>query len=241
MKITQVKDNIEELWHDFFTFCVESKPYDYHKISSYRLKRVKIRKNFQDLIKSCDVFLATKDQKKVVILFLKPYSNFVDVEFIFGFRKNFNSSVLIQGVHKVFDQASILYNKKYFKSEIRRNFKVSSYKKWIERYDKQAIIFNDEDNSIIWCKLTKMKVKFEVIAANAAMKHLMGKHGYLGETFDTSPPQTMREIFFDDNRHLLDEKKIEFNPNSVTIHGFLSNTKDKVGKVVLQFSPQNEE
>ena len=241
MKITQVNNDAEELWEDFFTFCVESKPYDYHKISSYRLKRAKIRKNFQDLTKSCDIFLATKDQKKVVILFLKAYSNFVDVEFIFGFRKNFNSKVLIEGVHKVFDQASILYNKKYFKSEIRRNFKVSSYKKWIERYDKQAIIFNDDNNSIIWCKLKKMKVKFEVIAANAAMEHLMGKHGYLGKTFDTAPPQTMREIFFDDDRHLLDEKKIEFNPNSVAIHGFLSNTKDKVGKVVLQFSPQTED
>ena len=241
MKITQVKDNPEELWEDFFTFCVESKPYDYHKIPSVRLKRAKIRKNFDDLVSSCQIFMATKDQKKVVILFLKPYTNFVDVEFIFGFRKNFNSKILIEGVHRVFDEASIINNKKYFKSEIRRKFKVSSYKKWIERYDKTAIIFNDEYNSIIWCKLEKMKVKFEVIGANAAMNHLMDEFGYLGKTFDAVPnSQAMREIFFSGQQYLLDEKKIEFNSKHALIHGFLSDTTDKVGRVVLKFIPENE-
>ena len=36
-----------------------------------------------------------------------------DVEFIFGFSKNFNSKVLIEGLHKVFNEASFLNNKKY--------------------------------------------------------------------------------------------------------------------------------
>jgi|TARA_R110002012_G_scaffold32745_1_gene96318 hypothetical protein len=241
VKITHVKDNLEKLWEDFFTFCVESKPYDYHKIPSFRLKRAKIRKNFDDLVNSCQIFMATKDQKKVVILFLKPYTNFVDVEFIFGFRKNFNSKILIEGVHRVFDEASIINNKKYFKSEIRRKFKVSSYKKWIERYDKRAIIFNDEYNSVVWCKLEKMKVKFEVIGANAAMSHLISKVGHLGQTFDSVPSsQAMREIFFDDERYLLDEKKIEFTASYALLHGFLSDTKNKVGRAVLKFIPQNE-
>ena len=241
MKITQLNEDPEELWEDFFTFCVESKPYDYHKISSFRLKRAKIRKNFDDLISSCQIFLATKDKKKVVVLFLRPYINFVDVEFIFGFSKNFNSKILIEGVHKVFDKASLINNKKYFKSEIRRNFKVSSYKKWIERYDKTAIIFNDEHNSIVWCKLQKMKVKFEVIGANAAMSHLMNEFGFLGKTFDpVHSTQKMREIFFNEQRYLLDEKKIEFNSEHALLHGFLSDTKEKVGRVVLKFLPQNE-
>ena len=47
MKITQVTSDVEGLWKDFFTFCAESKPYDYHKIPSFRLKRAKIRKNFE--------------------------------------------------------------------------------------------------------------------------------------------------------------------------------------------------
>jgi len=241
VKITQLKGDLEDLWEDFFRFCVESKPYDYHQIPSFRLKKAKIRKNFEDLVESCQIFLAIKDEKKVVVLFLKPYDNFVDVEFIFGFSKNFNSKVLMEGVHRVFDEASFINNKKYFKSEIRRKFKVTSYKKWIERYDKTAIIFNDEHNSIVWCKLQKMKVKFEVIGANAAMNHLMNQSGFLGKTFDSdSRSQTMREIFFNEERYLLDEKKIEFNPQHALVHGFLSDTKEKVGRVVLKFLPQNE-
>ena len=240
MKITQVTSDVEGLWKDFFTFCAESKPYDYHKIPSFRLKRAKIRKNFEDLVNSCQVFLATKNKKKVVILFLRDYDNFIDVEFVFGFRKNFNSKILIKGVHEIFRQASIINNKKYFKSEIRRKFKVSSYKKWIERYDKTAIIFNDEHNSIVWCKLEKMKVKFEVIGANKAMEHLLGKFGVLGETFNSSNSQTLREIFFDETKYLLDEKNLEFTPYYVTVHGFLSDNESKVGKVALKFTPQNE-
>jgi hypothetical protein len=240
VKITQVKDNPEELWEDFFTFCVESKPYDYHKIPSFRLKRAKIRKNFEDLVNSCQIFLAVKDQKKVVVLFLKSYANFVDVEFIFGFRKNFNPKVLIEGVHEVFKEASIINNKKYFKSEIRRKFKVSSYKKWIERYDKTAIIFNDEQNSIIWCNIKKMKVKFKVIATNKAMDHLVGEVGFLGKTFDSPNSQALREIFFNDIKYLLDEKSLEFNPHYVTVQGFLSDNESKVGKVSLKFIPTDE-
>ena len=242
MKITQLKGDTEELWQDFFNFCVESKPYDYHKIPSYRLKKANIRKNFDDLVNSCQIFLATKHEKKVVVLFLRGYDNYVDVEFIFGFSKNFNSKVLIEGLHKVFNEASFLNNKKYYKSEIRRKFKVSSYKKWIERYDKTAIIFNDKHNSIVWCKLQKMKVKFEVIGANTAMEHLMNQYGFLGKTFDSDlKSQTMREIFFNEDRYLLDEKKIEFNEQHALVHGFLSDTKEKVGRVVLKFSPQSEE
>ena len=241
MKITQLTRDTETIWEDFLSFCIKSKPYDYHQIPSFRLKKAKIRKNFEDLVESCQIFLAIKDEKKVVVLFLKPYDNFVDVEFIFGFSKNFNSKVLIEGVHRVFDEASFINNKKYFKSEIRRKFKVTSYKKWIERYDKTAIIFNDEHNSIVWCKLQKMKVKFEVIGANAAMNHLMNQSGFLGKTFDSdSRSQTMREIFFNEERYLLDEKKIEFNPQHALVHGFLSDTKEKVGRVVLKFLPQNE-
>jgi|TARA_R110002020_G_scaffold237040_3_gene449325 hypothetical protein len=241
VKITQLNEDPEELWEDFFRFCVESKPYDYHKIPSFRLKKAKIRKNFDDLVESCQIFLASKDEKKVVVLFLKPYIDFVDVEFIFGFSRNFNSKVLIEGVHRVFDKASFINNKKYFKSEIRRKFKVASYKKWIERYDKTAIIFNDEHNSIVWCKLQKMKVKFEVVGSNSAMSHLINQSGHLGKTFDSDlKSQTMREIFFNEERYLLDEKKIEFNSQYALVHGFLSDTKEKVGRVVLKFLPQNE-
>jgi len=242
VKITQLTRDTETIWEDFLSFCIKSKPYDYHQIASLRLKQAKIRKNFEDLVSSCQVFVATNNKKKVVIAFLRPYDIFIDVEFIFGFRENFNSKVLIQAVHEIFSQASILNNKKYFKSQIRRKFKVKSYKKWIDRYDNKAIIFNDDDNTIIWCNLDKMKIKFKVVGANSALESLVGEVGHLGKTYEYEPhSRIIREIFFGGDKHLLDEKSIEFTSEHAFVHGFLSNEKDKVGRVTLRFEPQQKE
>jgi hypothetical protein len=242
VKITQLTRDTETIWEDFLSFCIKSKPYDYHQIGSLRLKQAKIRKNFEDLVSSCQVFVATNNKKKVVVAFLKAYDTFIDVEFIFGFRQSFNSAVIISAVHEIFSYASILNNKKYFKSQIRRKFKVNSYKKWIERYDNKAIIFNDKDDTIIWCNLNKMKMKFKVIGSNSAMDHLVGEIGYLGKTYDYEPnSKIIREIFFGEEKHLLDEKTIEFTSEYVFVHGFLSNDKDKVGRVTLRFEPQQKE
>ena len=242
MKITQLTRDTETIWQDFLSFCIKSKPYDYHHMGSPRLKQAKIRKNFDDLVSSCQIFIATNNKKKVVVAFLKPYNTFIDVEFIFGFRENFNSKVLIEGVHEIFSQASILNNKKYFKSEIRRKFKVKSYKKWIDRYDNKAIIFNDDNNTIIWCNLDKMKIKFKVVAANSSLDSLVGEVGYLGKTYEYEPhSRVIREIFFGEDKHLLDEKSIEFTSEHVFVNGFLSNEKDKVGRISLRFEPQQKE
>ena len=94
MKITQLTRDTETIWEDFLSFCIKSKPYDYHQIGSLRLKQAKIRKNFEDLVSSCQVFVATNNKKKVVVAFLKAYDTFIDVEFIFGFRQRLKDMII---------------------------------------------------------------------------------------------------------------------------------------------------
>ena len=129
------------------------------------------------------------------------------------------------------------HNKNYIKSEIRRKHKVKSYKKWIERYDKRVIIFNDEKKSVVWCKSERMSVIFKVVGTNKTTEHLMGKEASLGHT-RKGPRHVVRELFFKNDRYILDEKSVDFLPDCVLIHGMLSDDKENVGRVALEFKPQ---
>jgi hypothetical protein len=144
---------------------------------------------------------------------------------------------LIAATHAVFDDALRKFNKNYLKSQIRRTFKVGLYTKWIERYDKNAIIFNDEENTVVWCKSEKMSVIFKVVGTNKITEHLMGKEASLGYT-RKGPRHVVRELFFGDERYILDEKSVDFLPDCVLIHGLLSDDKENVGRVALKFEPQ---
>ena len=170
-------------------------------------------------------------------VFLEEQEHCLDVNFLFGVRKNFTSPRLISAAHVIFEDALKKCNKNYLKSQIRRTFKGESYKKWIDRYDKNAIIFNDRENTVVWCKSEKMSVIFKVVGTNKTTEHLMGKEASLGYT-RKGPRHVVRELFFEDQRYILDEKSIDFLPDCVLIHGLLSDDKENVGRVALEFKPQ---
>ena len=235
MKITHLK-SAKEAWPYFHSFCAKSKPYQFCELGSSTLRETKIKKTFDDF-SACEIYSAEERGKIVGFVFLKKEKNCLDVNFIFGVRKNFTSPKLIEGAHKIFKIALRDHNKKYLKSEIRRNYKVESYKKWIERYDKNAIIFNDKENTVVWCKSEKMSVIFKVVGTNKTTEHLMGKEALLGHT-RKGPRHVVREFLFEDERYILDEKSVDFLPDRVLIHGLLSDDKENVGRVALEFKPQ---
>ena len=242
MKITHLKAEDPRLWDEFWDFFINSEPYDLGNIRSPHLKRIKIGDLFSFYCEECQVYLAEEDGKIKVVAFLTEYPSYLDVSFIFGVSKNFRSSDLVVATHSIFDMALENHNKNYIKSEIRRKHKVKSYKKWIERYDKRAIIFNDPSNTVVWCKSNRMNAKFKVVGANKTTEHLMGKEASLKQSY--SKPATghglMRELLFDDEIYLFDEKSVDFLPQCVLVHGLLSDNKENVGKVALEFTPQNE-
>ena len=84
-----------------------------------------------------------------------------------------------------------------------------------------------------------MSAKFKVVGTNSATKHLMGQEACLGIT-RKNPHSSTKELLFEDEIYLLDEKTVDFLPDRVLIHGFLSDNKQNVGRVALEFIPQNE-
>ena len=235
MKITHLKDP-SSAWPYFYDFCIKSKPYNFCSLPSPNLRDKKIKKSFEDF-SDCIIYKGEEGGKVMGFVFLEEEEYWLDVNFLFGVRKNFTSPRLIAATHAIFDDALRKFNKNYLKSQIRRTFKVGLYTKWIERYDKNAIIFNDEENTVVWCKSEKMSVIFKVVGTNKITEHLMGKEASLGYT-RKGPRHVVRELFFGDERYILDEKSVDFLPDCVLIHGLLSDDKENVGRVALKFEPQ---
>tara|TARA_R110000824_G_scaffold197377_1_gene380779 strand:- start:223 stop:948 length:726 start_codon:yes stop_codon:yes gene_type:complete len=240
VKITHLKEEDSRLWGEFWNFFITSQPYDLGKIRSPYLKRKKIEDLFSFYCEECHVYLAEEGGKIKVVTFFTEYPSYLDVTFIFGVSKNFRSSDLAVTAHSIFDKALEIHNKNYIKSEIRRKHKVESYKKWIERYDKRAIIFNDPPNTVVWCKSNRMDAKFKVVGTNKTTEHLMGKEGSLTQTYAKQHYGLMREILFEDTKYLLDEKSVDFLSECVLVNGILSDNKKNVGRISLEFIPYNE-
>ena len=236
MKITQINDP-EIVWPYFYTFCIKSKPYDFCQIPSKFLRDKKVRGLFEEF-SYCNIYQAEENGKIVGFVFITEEENCLDVSFLFGIRKNFTSPKLIKATHAIFKVALKNCNKNYLKSEIRRKFKVKSYRKWIERYDKTAIIFNDSQNTVVWCNSDSMSVKFKVVGTNKTTEHLLGKEGSLTQSYQKHGQGLLRELLFEDKKYLLDEKSVDFLPSFVLIHGLLSDNEKNVGRVALEFIPQ---
>ena len=234
MKITQVKESAE-VWPHFYEFCIKSKPYDFCSIKSKSIRDNKIKDIFTEFC-SYRVYKAQEGNTLIGFCFIKEEEKCLDVAFIFGIWRSVRSSKLIQATHEIFNKALQDCNKNYLKSEIRRTFKVKPYKKWIEKYDKSAIIFNDDNNTVVWCNKNIMTVKFKVVGANKTTEHLMGKELLLCTT-QIHPHGLMREFNDGEKTYFLDEKGVDFMSEAVLLNGLLSDNENNVGNISLQFIP----
>ena len=234
MKITQVKDPTE-VWAHFYKFCVKSKPYDFCSIRSKALRDRKIKNIFEEFC-SYQIYKASEGDTLVGFCFIKEEEFCLDVAFIFGIWRSVRSSKLIKATHAIFKEALYITGKKYLKSEIRRTFKVKPYKKWIEKYDKTAIIFNDDNNTVVWCNKNIMTVKFKVVGTNKVTEYLMGKELFLGKT-QKIPHGLIREFSDGEKTYLVDEKGVDFMSETVLLHGLISDNENNVGNISLQFIP----
>ena len=50
----------------------------------------------------------------------------------------------------------------------------------------------------------------------------------------------MRELTFGEKKYFFDEKSVDFLAQCVVVNGLLSDDKENVGRVALEFIPQNE-
>tara|TARA_R110001599_G_scaffold326744_2_gene539384 strand:+ start:2608 stop:3189 length:582 start_codon:yes stop_codon:yes gene_type:complete len=186
--------------------------------------------------RNCEVYTVEENSKFKAAAFFLDAGDYLDLAFIFGVSKNFGSLELMATARGFLDHAMDTLGKNYVKSEIRRKYKVQSYKKWIERYDKKVIIFNDDNNTVVWCNRDIMTIKFKVIGANKTTAHLMGKDLLLRGTKKIKHG-LLREFSDGEHTYLLDEKGIDFLSKAVIIYGHLSDNKQNVGNISLEFIP----
>jgi len=236
VKITHLKGHNKKLEVEFYNFFLSSKPYDLAHIRSQHLRRQKIESLLSNYCRTCDVYTVEEDSKLKVAAFLLDEGDYLDLIFVFGVSKNFGSLQLMAATRGILDHAMYTLGKNYVKSEKRRKYKVQSYKKWIERYDKKIIIFNDDNNTVVWCNRDIMTIKFKVVGANKTTAHLMGKDLLLRGTKKIKHGM-LREFSDGENTYLLDEKGIDFLSKAVIIYGHLSDNKQNVGNISLEFIP----
>ena len=85
-----------------------------------------------------------------------------------------------------------------------------------------------------------MDVKFKIVGTNELTSHLMGKEASLTQSHQKQEYGLMRQLEIEGKKYLLDEKSVDFLPSFVLIHGLLSDDEENVGRVALEFIPQNE-
>ena len=238
MKIKHIKDP-STVWSFFCDHSISSKPYSGCEFASPRLRKEKIKDYFEDLVSTCEIYRAEEFGEPFGFAFISEEENFMNLVFAFGVSatSKFLHTQWRDFPYSLFDSVLKQHNKNYIIAEIRREHKVESFKKWLEKYQKRAIVFKDPKNTIVWCKSERMSVIFKVVAANKTTEHLMGEEASLGYT-RKGPRHVIRELLFDKERYILDEKSIDFLPDRVLIHGLLSDDKENVGRIALEFKPQ---
>jgi len=236
VKITHLKGHNKELGLEFYNFFLRSKPYDLDHLRSPHLRRQKIETLFATYCRTSEVYIVKEDSKLKVAAFILDAGDYLDLTFIFMIAERFSSPDLMATARNIFDYAIKELGKDYIKSNIIRKYKIDSFKKFIERYDKKVIIFNDDKNTVVWCNRDIMTIKFKVVGVNKTTAHLMGKDLLLRGTKKIKHG-LLREFAYGEDTYLLDEKGIDFLSKAVIIYGHLSDNKQNVGNISLEFIP----
>lgn len=222
----------EEAWLDFLNFCLKSKPYKAF-CSGSRIMRINaIKKYFNQFCKDCDIYYCDN----VSYVFIKEETYYNHIQFLFG--NDCRSSLRkIKAFHNILDYV-YKKNKKYFKSEIRRTFKVNFYKKWIDRYDKRAIILNNKDETVLWYNQEKMNKTLKVVGTNDLSSHLQDKTAtYEIISVEAGSNPCVSQLIIDDKAYLFDGKRVTFHEDNCLIEGMISDDKSFVAAIALEFQP----
>jgi hypothetical protein len=134
MNFQQLKGSNAIVELAFEDFCIRSKPYDFCSIKSPSVRSLQIKKYYEYLVEKTDIFYLTHDKRITFFLSITPEPSHVTVEFIFGdtycMLENFR--VFREKYWKQLD-----YNVP-FSTEIKRQHKLKSFLKFIQKKDKDA-------------------------------------------------------------------------------------------------------
>jgi len=192
-----------------------------------------IKRHFDAFCEECDVYSCND----IGYVFTKEEDYFNHIQFLFG-NPAYSSSSKVKAFHCIMDHIYNI-NKKYFKSEIRRTFKVNFYKKWIDRYDKRAIILNNEDETVLWYNKIKMKKTLKIVATNDLSRHLHDKiASYEIISVEAGSNPCVSQLIIDDQSYLFNGKRVSIHEGHCIIEGMISDDKSFVASIALEFQPE---
>ena len=115
MKIKHIKDS-STVWSFFYDYSVKSKPYDGCEFASRRLRTAKIKDFFEDLVSSCDIYMAEEEGESFGVAFISEEKNFMHLRFAFGISSSgkFTHPKWTAWVYNLFDLLLKRHNKNYF-------------------------------------------------------------------------------------------------------------------------------
>jgi len=223
--------NKEEAWPDFLDFCLRSKPYKAFCSGSRNMRVNAVKRYFDAFCADCDVYSCGAGY-----VFSKEEQYYNHIEFLFG-QPFYSSHKKVEAFHKIMDHIYSI-NKKYFKSEIRRTFKVNFYKKWIDRYDKRAIILNNKDETVLWYNQEKMNKTLKVVGTNDVSSHLQDKTAtYEIISVEAGSNPCVSQLIIDDKAYLFDGKRVTLHEDHCLIEGMISDDSSFVASIALEFQP----
>jgi len=222
----------EEAWDDFLDFCLRSKPYKVFCSGSRTMRVNAVKRYFKEFCSDCEVYHCDD----IGYVFLKEYETYNHIQFLFSNKRGSNSTK-IKAFHAILDHVR-QKNGKYFKSEIRRTFKVDFYKKWIDRYDKRAIILNNKDQTVLWYNEIKMNKDLKVVGTNDSSSHLQDKIvQYDIINVESGINACVTQITIDDQKYFFDGKRVSLREGKCLIEGMISDDKSFAANIALEFKP----
>jgi hypothetical protein len=147
-KITKITTPSGELIEKLHKYFIKSKPFSFcESKKSIALRNVNISTYLDELLESEYIYTGTKNEELVFVMFGNQRDK-TYIDFAVGFWSK-SPHLLVQIFHASIYELMNETSSDIIYGELNRNFKKSSYIKWLTRYDKKCRI---TDKEISWHK-----------------------------------------------------------------------------------------
>ena len=145
MNFQQLKNNDPMVESALIDFCIRSKPYDFCSIKSHSVKLIQIRKYYEYLLRECNIFYVTENQRVVFFIAISECDDRIEMQFVFSdtFDLIKNAKAFREFYWKQFNCS------KPFVGVVKRHHKLKTYLNYIKKRDRDAKISLDNGEILV--------------------------------------------------------------------------------------------
>ena len=145
MNFQQLKNNDPMVESALIDFCIRSKPYDFCSIKSHSVKLIQIKKYYEYLLRECNIFYATENQRVVFFIAISEYDDRIEMQFVFSdtFDLIKNAKAFREFYWKQFNCS------KPFVGVVKRQHKLKTYLNYIKKRYRDAKISLDNGEILV--------------------------------------------------------------------------------------------